>query len=265
LGNYLVCNSLNELKFTIFADPYPPFCLAYNAYCDDLISNSCHDNVLWSIPGGIGKPTDGLMSIDLSNPGSPVVSNKQQLVENWDQYNSSKLLRASGNRLAFMNPLFYPPCIKTAVLTGNNYQISEIQIACASMGRIIANDDWIVGLNPVINILEFSNDNKLQIARQIKPESYYCDLLQIKDNLLFYAYTYLYDEKQSRYLFSHPDISICKRSQLGSFPIPYDREGIPHIPFQPEIMVATLCCAAAAAVWYCRFRIPQIRSSLRLF
>ncbi len=256
MGQYLVCNSLNELKVFSLSDPYAPIQISSSILpCDDLIFKThIHDNVLWSLylDGSWEANQIGIMSIDLNNPSSPVVSNKQQLMENWDQYNCSKLLRASDNRLAFMNPLFYPPCIKTAVLTGNNYQISEIQIACASMGRIIANDDWIVGLNPVINILEFTNDNKLQIARQIKPESYYCDLLQIKDNLLFYAYTYLYDESNPGTYSPTLDIyDLQSGARLGSFPIPYDQGGdFPTYLFNLKIYgcYALLCCSSGGLV-----------------
>ncbi len=256
MGQYFVCNSLNELKVFSLSDPYAPIQISsLGLPCDDLIFKThIHDNVLWSLylDGSWEASQIGLMSIDLSNPGSPVVSNKQQLVENWDQYNSSKLLRAFGNRLAFMNPLFYPPCIKTVVLTGNNYQISEIQIACASMGRLIATDEWIVGLNPVINILEFDNDSKLHSVRQIKPESYYCDLIQIKDNLLFYAYTYLYDESNPGTYSPTLDIyDLQSGARLSSFLLPcvYGGEFVTYL-FSMKIYgnYALLCCSSGGLV-----------------
>jgi len=230
MGHYLVCNSLNELKVYSLSDPYTPYQISSSILpCDDLIFKThVYDNVLWSlyIDGSWEANQIGLMSLDLSNPGSPVVSNKQQLVENWDQYNSSKLLRAFGNRLAYFYPYYLPQGIKTAVLSGNSFEVSEVQIRYASIGKIVANDDWIVGLNPVINILEFDNDNKLHTVRQIKPESYYCDVLQIKDNLLFYAYSHLYNEND--YDSYDPTLDIYDLQsglKLSSFSLPVVQGG----------------------------------------
>ncbi|GAB1365317.1 hypothetical protein MASR1M36_01880 [Candidatus Cloacimonadaceae bacterium] len=241
MGQYLVYNSLNELKVFSLSDPYAPIQISSSILpCDDLIYKThIHDNVLWSLylDGSWEANQIGIMSIDLNNPSSPAVSNKQQLMENWDQYNCSKLLRASDNRLAYFYPYYLLQGIKTAVLSGDSFEVSEVQIRYASIGKIVANDDWIVGLNPVINILEFDNDNKLHTVRQIKPESYYCDALQIKDNLLFYAYSHLYNE--NAYDSYDPTLDIYdlqSGSKLSSFPLPAVQGGeFPTEPYQVEI------------------------------
>lgn len=248
LGQYLVINSLNQLYVFDLADPYNPNQISsFVLPCDDLIYKThVHDNVLWSIylDGNFETNQIGLISIDLGNPSSPVVCQKQQLGEDWVVINASQLLRASGNRVALFYPTYLPQGIRTGLLNGSSCELSYIQIRYGSMNKMVATDDWIVGLNPLINILDYKPDNTLFSKRQIIPESYFCDVLQIKGDLLFYAYTYLYNEDQYSYAPTLDIYDLQSGTRLSSFPLPVEQGGeFPPTPKRIEFYnnYALLC------------------------
>jgi hypothetical protein len=105
MGQYLICNSLNELRVYSLANPDAPILISSTILdCADLIYRThLHDNVLWSLyrDPPIDSDEIGLMAIDLSNPNSPVTSLKHSMKTDWEH--PSLFMRASGDRMVFIH------------------------------------------------------------------------------------------------------------------------------------------------------------------
>lgn len=227
-GQYLICNSLNVLKVYDLGNPYSPSLISSTILdCNDLFGRThIHDNVLWSFcyEGTEEEGETGLMAIDLSNPYSPAIY-RQSLQENWF-FSDREALRASGNRMVFLSNYYWIPGIQSAVLSGSSYAVSDIFLNFWSIGPIVANDDWIAGLNRTINILDYQNDTSLSPIKQIEAEFEYANVMQLKDDLLLCAYQYTDDENTDKTYAPALDIyNLQTGSKLSTFPFP----GVPWL------------------------------------
>lgn len=238
MGQYLICNSLNELKVYSLANPDTPSLISSTILdCDELIHRThIHENILWSLycEGPIYNIEMGLMAIDLGNPNSPVTSLKQSM-EDWEY--PSRFMRASGDRMVFIHSEYSPELLRTAVLSGSSYTLSDINIQYYGIWNIVANDTWIAGFNSVFNVLDYRNDSSLYPTKLIEPVSFRGDVLQLKDKLLLNAYSFVYNaETYGTYAPALDIYDLQAGNKLSSFPLPLDQnEDFPTHPLSIEI------------------------------
>lgn len=232
-GDYLICNTLNELKVYNLANPYAPVLSGSIVLdCSDLIYKAeINDNVLWSLyyEGNWEDNVIGIMAIDLSNPVTPVQTLKQSIIEDWNPAECYEFMRIAGNRAVFFQPVSY---MQSALLSGSDFTMSDILIPYGSIGKLAASTDWIVGQNLRLNILDYKSDKILYPSLQIEPESYYYDTMQISGDLLLCAYSFRSDA--TMYDDYDPTLNIydlITGDKLCRYPLPYNEWGeYPTLP-----------------------------------
>ncbi|MCK9334124.1 MAG: T9SS type A sorting domain-containing protein, partial [Candidatus Cloacimonetes bacterium] len=228
MGQYLICNSLNELRVYSLANPDAPILISSTILdCADLIYRThIHDNVLWSLyrDPPIDSDEIGLMAIDLSNPNSPVTSLKHSMKTDWEH--PSLFMRASGDRMVFIHSEYSPESLRTAVLSGSSYTLSDYNFQYDGIWNIVANDTWIAGFNSVFNVLDYRSDSSLYPTKSIEPVSLVGNLLQLKDKMLLDAYSFVYnDETYGAYAPALNIYDLQTGNKLSSFPLPVDQSG----------------------------------------
>lgn len=239
MGQHLICNSLNELKVYSLANPDAPILISSTMLdCADLIYlTHIHDNVLWSLYRDPPIDIDeiGLMAIDLSNPNSPVTSLKQIMPIDWEH--PSRLMRASGDRMVFIHSEYSPELLRTAVLTGSSYTLSDYNFKYYGIWNIAANDTWIAGFNSVINVLDYRSDSSLYPTKLLDSASNQVNVLQLKDQLLLSAYAFVYNDETYGIYAPALDIhDLQTGNKLSSFLLPVNQGGdFPSFPQSIEI------------------------------
>ena len=232
-GKYLYCNSANDFSVFSLENPASPLQVGQISLdCQDLgHKNYICNNILWTLYRDGEKDTDdkGLMAIDLSFPTAPALLSKHSLAWTyaWDSYRLSRFMRASGNML-YLN--YYPYHLKIASLEGGNFTELEPRYPLSSISKIVANEDHIVGLSPIIQELKYDENKVLQPYQQIEPDTYRVDTMGIMDDLLLCASQYTANHEIEGIL--DPSLSIynlVSGSKAGRFSIPNEAD-FPAVP-----------------------------------
>ena len=239
LGQYLICNSMNELKVYSLSNPDAPSLISSTMLdCTALIYRThIHDNVLWSLyRDGPNDIIDmGLMAIDLGNPNSPVTSLKQSIQTDWEY--SFRFMRASGDRMVFIHAEYSSELLQSAVLSGSSYTLSDLKFQYSGIWKIAANDTWIAGFNSVFNVLDYRSNSSLYPSKLFDSATNQVRVLQLKDQLLLSAYSYIRnDDIDGTYAPAMDIHDLQTGNKLSSFPLPVNQGGdFPTHPLSIEI------------------------------